>query len=71
MFLVEKLDSTIKARTYADGIKQRRDDSYNKHDYASPTCENNSIMIKSALEAKEGHDVAIIDIPGAYLHTYM
>ena len=28
-------------------------------------------MIALALEAKEGHDMDIIDIPGAYLHTYM
>ena len=25
----------------------------------------------SLLEAKEGHDVAIVDIPGTYLHTYV
>ena len=29
------------------------------------------IMITSAIEAKEGRGVAIIDIPGAYLHTYI
>ena len=28
-------------------------------------------MITSALEAKEGHIVAIIDIPSTYLHTYV
>ena len=28
-------------------------------------------MIVSALEAKEGCDVVIIDIPGVYLHTYI
>ena len=71
MLLVEKRDGTIEARTCADGSKQRRDDSYNKNDYAYPTCANNSVMITSALEAKEGRDVAIIYIPGAYLHTYV
>ena len=71
MFLAEKLDGTIKARTYADGIKQRKYDSYNKHDYASPTCVNNSVVITSALDSKEGFEVAIIYIPGAYLHTYV
>ena len=39
MFLVEKLDGAIKARTWAGGIIQRRDERYNNHDYASPTCE--------------------------------
>ena len=28
-------------------------------------------MIMSELEAKEGRDVDIIDIPGTYLHTYV
>ena len=69
MFLVDKLDGTIKDRTCADGIKQRKYDSYNKHDYASPTCVNNSVVITSALDSKEGFEVAIIYIPGAYLHT--
>ena len=71
MFLVDKRDGNIKARTCAYGREQRRDDNYNKHDYASPTCANNSIMITSDLEAKEGRYVAIIGIPGAYLHTYV
>ena len=71
MFLVEKQYYTIKDRTCADGRKQRRDGSYNKHDYASPTCANNSVMIAPALESKEGCDVVIIDIPGGYLHTYV
>ena len=71
MFLVDKQYGAINTRTCADGIKQIRDESYNNHDYASPTCANNSVMIASALEAKEGHDVAIIDIPGTYLHTYV
>ena len=71
MFPVGKLDGTIKARTCAGGIKQRSYDSYNKHDYPYPTCENNSVMITSLLESKEFRNVAIIDILGAYLHTYM
>ena len=28
-------------------------------------------MIKSSLESKEGRDVAIIDTPGEYLHSYV
>ena len=71
MFLIEKQDGKIKARACADRSKQRRDESYNKHEYASPTCANNSIMVTLAIEAKEGRDVAIIDILGAYLHTHI
>ena len=46
-------------------------DSYNKHDYPSPTCANNSVVIKSVIESKEGRDVAIVDTQGVYLHTYV
>jgi len=71
IFFIEKRDSMLKARPCADRSKQRRDKSYNKHGYASPTCANNSIMIASAIETKEGRDVDIIYIPGAYLNTYI
>ena len=71
MFLVEKREGTIKARTWVDGSKQRISDSYNINNYASTICANKSVMITAALEAKEGHDVAIVDIPGTYLHTYV
>ena len=49
MFLIEKRYGKTKGRACADGSKQRRDESYNKHDYASPTCANNSIMVTSAM----------------------
>ena len=32
IFLIKKRDDTLKARACADGIKQRRDESYNKPD---------------------------------------
>ena len=71
MLLVEKRGGTTKEITCADEIKQRSYESYNNHDCVSPNCSNNSVMIMSELEAKEGRDVDIIDIPGAYLHTYV
>ena len=52
MFLIKKWDGAVKARACADESKQRRDESYKKHDYALPTCANNSIMIASAIEAR-------------------
>ena len=39
--------------------------------YDYPNFPNNSVMITSALDAKEGCGVAIIDIHGVYLHTYV
>ena len=71
MFLLGKRDDTIKVRTFSGGSKRISDDRYNKHYYDSPTCAKNSVVITSVLEAKEGHDVDIIDIPGTYLHTYV
>ena len=71
MLLVEKQDGTIKTRTCADGSKQRSSDRYTKHTYTSPTCANNNVMIAAALEAKEGRDIDIIDIPDAYVHNYV
>jgi len=42
VFLIEKQDGTLKLSPCVDESKQRRDESYNKHDYVSPTCANNS-----------------------------
>ena len=50
MFLIKKQDSTLKASACADGSKQRRYESYEKHEYASQTCANNSIMTTSAID---------------------
>ena len=71
MFLLGKQDGTIKARTCTDGGKQIRDDIHNKHYCASSNCANNIVMITSALEAKKFREVRIINILGAYIHTYM
>ena len=60
MFLVEKRDGNIKDRTCSDRRKKRGSDRYNKHYYASPTCENNSFMITASLDAKEVRGVDII-----------
>ena len=70
MFIAEKRDGTTQSRTCADGSKQIIIDSHNKHDYTPPTCADNNVMITAALEAQTFREVAIIDIPGAYLHTY-
>ena len=51
MFLTEMRDGTIKARTCADGRKQR--ESTENHDTASPTAMLESIFITAAIGAKE------------------
>jgi hypothetical protein len=67
MFLTEKRCGKIKARSCADGRKQR--EYIKKEDASSPTVSLEAIMLTMAIEAAEGREVACIDIPGAFLHT--
>lgn len=67
MFLKQKKDGTVKARICADGRKQR--DTNPEEEAASPTVYIESIFISCAIEASEGRCVAIIDLPGAFLHA--
>ena len=65
--LKEKNDATIKARTCADGRKQRG--TIKKEDAASPTACLESILLTATQEAKEGREVVTIDIPNAFIQT--
>ena len=69
IFLTEKRDGSTKARTCVNGSKQRL--WTDKEDSASPTVLLESVMITSVIDAKEGRDVAIIDIPNAFVQTEM
>jgi len=66
----EKRCGKIKGRTCANGARQRR---YLKEgeDYYSPTTSLESILSTMIIDAYEERDVAIADIPGAYLHAEM
>ena len=37
----------------------------------SPTVSTDAIMLTETIDALEGQDVAVVDIPGAYMSTYM
>jgi hypothetical protein len=67
IFLAEKKDGRIKARTCANGSTQR--DYIDRDDAASPTATNESILITGAIEAKQGRDVMTADIPNAFVQT--
>lgn len=67
IFLTEKRDGCIKGRSIADGSKQR--EWMTQEDTSSPTVSLQSIFITCGIEAKEGRDVAITDIPNAYVQT--
>ena len=67
IFLTEKRDGRIKGRTCANGSKQR--EWMSKEDTSSPTVSLQSVFITCGIEAKEGREVAIVDIPNAFVQT--
>lgn len=67
LFLKLKRDVTVKGRTVAGGNKQR--DHIGKEEASSPTVATESVMLTAVIEAQESHDVAIIDVPNAFIQT--
>ena len=67
IFLVEKRDSTIKARMCANGSTQR--EYMERDDSSSPTVICESILITAGIEAKQKKDVMTCDIPNAFVQT--
>jgi hypothetical protein len=69
MFLNEKRDGSIKGRACADGRKQREGST--KSDTTLSTIALESVIINAIIDAFEKREVAIVDIPGAYLTVDM
>ena len=67
LFLTKKRDGRVKARHCANGSKQR--DWMQKEETASPTVMLQSVFLTCGIDAHEGHDVAIVDIPNAFIQT--
>jgi hypothetical protein len=68
MFLKEKRDGSLKGtRTVAGGNKQR--DYISKEDERSPTVATEAVLLSCIINAKEGRDVTVIDIPNAFIQT--
>ena len=67
MFLKQKRCGKIKERGCADGWKQRIYKS--KEEVSSPTAHTESIFLTSLIKAHEGRDIAICDIPGAFIQA--
>jgi hypothetical protein len=65
VFLKEKRDGKIKGRTVAGGNKQR--DYISKEDASSPTVTTESVLLSCIIDAEEERDVAVIDIPNAFI----
>jgi hypothetical protein len=67
MFLKLKRDGKIKGRTVAGGNKQR--DYISKEDASSPTVATESVLLSCIIYAEEHRDVAVVDIPNAFVQT--
>jgi hypothetical protein len=67
MFLKEKPDGSLKGRTVAGGNKQR--DYISKEDASLPTVATEAILLLCIIDAEEGRDVTVIDIPNAFIQT--
>ena len=67
IFLAKKRGGRIKVIACADGRGQRV--KFEKEDAAYPKFAIEIIFITSVIDAHEGCDVAIIYIPGAFLHA--
>ena len=67
MFVVKKRDGKTKARMVAGGNTQR--DYMTKEDVSSPTVSTEAVLLTSIIDAHEGRDVAVIDIPNAFIQT--
>ena len=67
LFLKEKRDGTIKGSTVAGRIKQSG--YISKEDASSPTVASESVLLSCIIYAEEGREVAVIDIPNAFIQT--
>ena len=69
LFLEEKRSGKIKGRMCANGSTQRS--RYEKGEDTSPTVSGDAVLITSAIDVHEGRDMAVIDLPGTFLHAEM
>lgn len=69
MFLTKKWCRRIKAPKCADGHKKQK--YTNKKEPASPTVCLDSIFITGAIKVHENRDVAVTNLPVAFLHASM
>ena len=67
VFVKKKRSRQLKARKVAGGNKQR--DFISKEDASSPTVATESVLLTTVVDAKENRDVAIIDVPNAFIQT--
>jgi Reverse transcriptase (RNA-dependent DNA polymerase) len=69
MFLKRKRSGKVKGRGCADGRKQRA--WTNKEEASSPTIATEAVFLTAVIDALENRDVAIVDVPGAFMQADM
>jgi hypothetical protein len=69
IFLKQKRDGNIKGRTVSGINKQC--DYISKKDASSPTVATEAVLLACIIDAKEGRDVAVVDIPKAFVQTHV
>jgi hypothetical protein len=67
MFLKRKRCGKIKGHGCADGCKQRP--HIDRANAASPTVATESVFLMAVIDALENRDIAIVDIPGAFMQV--
>jgi hypothetical protein len=67
IFLKQKRDEKIKGRTVAGGNKQRG--YIFKEDASSLAVATESVLLSCIIDAEEERDVAVVDIPNAFVQT--
>jgi hypothetical protein len=67
IFLREKQDDNVNARSCANGSVQR--EHVAKEEAAAPPVALESVFVTATIDAKEKRKVVTIDIPGAFLHA--
>ena len=67
MFLKQKRGELIKGRMVAGGNKKCG--TIDKEDAVSPTAALESVLLTSTIDAAEERDVAVINIPNAFIQT--
>jgi hypothetical protein len=67
MFLKQKRCGKVKGRGCAYGWKQRR--YTDRADAASPTVATEAVFLKAVMDALENRNVAVVNIPGAFMQV--
>ena len=67
VFLKDERDETVKGRVVAGGDKQRG--KIDKLEASSPTAALESALLTAVINAHEGSDVTVVDIPNAFVQT--